>query len=259
MTGSPLSGSAFTLAGKTALITGGAAGIGLATARRFIEAGARVILLDRYPAAVGGAAADLGTSALAITADVTDAAQVDAAVDRAQQAFGGIDILVNSAGLSLREATLETDIDTWNRVVDVNMTALFIVSRAVARQMLAAGHGGAIINLASIMGLSGGSLYPNLSYHATKGAVVNMTRALAVEWGAQGIRVNAVAPTWVRTAFIGAMADDPDLMARIAATMPLGRIAEADEVALAILFLAGPGAAMITGHTLPVDGGFLAR
>ena len=249
----------FALTDRVALITGGANGIGLATARLFLDAGARVGLVDRDSAAATAAAEELGAGAIAIPADVTDALQVETAVAMGEDAFGRIDILVNSAGLSVRESTFDARIENWNRVVDVNMTALFLMSRAVALRMTAAGTGGAIVNLGSIMGLSGGGLYPNLSYHATKGAVVNMTRALAVEWGAQGIRVNAVAPTWVRTGFIGPLAEDPDLMARIAATMPLGRIAEPDEVATAILFLASPAASMITGHTLAVDGGFLAR
>jgi NAD(P)-dependent dehydrogenase (short-subunit alcohol dehydrogenase family) len=109
------------------------------------------------------------------------------------------------------------------------------------------------------MGLSGGGLYPNISYQATKGAVVNMTRAFAVEWAAGGIRVNAVAPTWVDTDFIAALKTQPELMARIRAVTPMGRVAQAQEVANAILFLASPAAAMVTGHVLAVDGGFLAQ
>ena len=120
-------------------------------------------------------------------------------------------------------------------------------------------RGGAIVNVASIMGLSGGGPYPNPAYKASKGALVNLTRALAVELGPQGIRVNAVAPTWVRTPFIGPLTEDREMLARIEALMPLGRIAESEEVADAILFLASPMAAMITGHTLPVDGGYLAQ
>ena len=109
------------------------------------------------------------------------------------------------------------------------------------------------------MGLSGGGLYPNVSYQATKGGIVNMTRALAVEWARWGIRVNAVAPTWVKTQFISALMAQPELMAQIADVTPLGRLAEPDEVAAAILFLASPAASMITGHILAVDGGFLAQ
>ncbi len=125
--------------------------------------------------------------------------------------------------------------------------------------MAAGGRAGSIVNTASIMGFSGGGLYPNISYQTTKGAVVNMTRALAVEWAPQGIRVNAVAPTYVRTPFIAPLLAQPELMARIEAMTPLRRIAGPDEVAHAIVFLASPAAAMITGHTLPVDGGFLAQ
>ena len=115
------------------------------------------------------------------------------------------------------------------------------------------------MNLASIMGLSGGGLYPNISYQATKGAVVNLTRALAVEWAPFGVRVNAVAPTWVRTDFIKPLTDNPELLARMNAMTPLGRIAEIDEVVGGIVYLASPAAAMVTGHTLAIDGGFLAQ
>ena len=139
------------------------------------------------------------------------------------------------------------------------MTGVFLCARAAARLMIANGRGGAIINVASIMGLSGGGLYPNISYQTTKGAVVNMTRALAVEWAPHGIRVNAVAPTYVRTDFIAPLLAQPELVKKIEAMTPLSRLAEPEEVADAILFLASPGAAMITGHTLPVDGGFLAQ
>ena len=118
---------------------------------------------------------------------------------------------------------------------------------------------GAIVNLASIMGFSGGGLYPNVSYQATKGGVVNMTRALAVEWAPSGIRVNAVAPTWVRTNLTALLLDQPGVLERIAALTPLKRLATPDEIAWAILYLASPAAAMVTGHTLAVDGGFLAQ
>jgi NAD(P)-dependent dehydrogenase (short-subunit alcohol dehydrogenase family) len=124
--------------------------------------------------------------------------------------------------------------------------------------MIAAG-GGAIVNVASIVGLSGGGLYPNISYQATKGAIVNMTRALAVEWAPQSIRVNAVAPTYVRTDLTAGILKDPELVARIEAMTPMRKLAEPRDIAAAIAFLASPAAAMITGHVLAVDGGFLAQ
>jgi 2-deoxy-D-gluconate 3-dehydrogenase len=141
----------------------------------------------------------------------------------------------------------------------VNVTGSFLCAREAARLMIGRAGGGAIVNVASIMGLSGGGLYPNISYQTSKGAVVNMTRALAVEWAPHGIRVNAVAPTYVRTPFIAPLLAQPDLVRRIEEMTPLRRLAEPADVASAILFLASPAAAMITGHTLPVDGGFLAQ
>jgi NAD(P)-dependent dehydrogenase (short-subunit alcohol dehydrogenase family) len=153
---------------------------------------------------------------------------------------------------------MELSLADWNNVVAVNMTGVFLGCRAAARHMLRHGTG-SIVNTASIMGLSGGGLYPNVSYQATKGGVVNMTRALAIEWARQGIRVNAVAPTWVKTQFIASLTTRPELMAEIARVTPLGRLAEPDEIAAAVLFLASPAASMITGHILAVDGGFLAQ
>ncbi|GHC40543.1 D-threitol dehydrogenase [Gemmobacter nanjingensis] len=247
----------FRLEGRAALITGGASGIGLATARLFHRAGARVAILDRDVAAVRAVCSAEGLT-LALAADVTRADEVEAAVAQAETALDGIDILVNSAGIALRMAATEMPQADWDRVVAVNQTGLFLVSRAVARGMLARGRPAAMVHLSSILAFSGGGLYPNLSYHATKGAVASMARAMANEW-APLIRVNAVAPTWVRTGFIGKLESDPALMQRMQAAMPLGRMAETEEVAAAILFLASDAVAMITGHNLPVDGGFLSR
>jgi NAD(P)-dependent dehydrogenase (short-subunit alcohol dehydrogenase family) len=135
---------------------------------------------------------------------------------------------------------------------------LFLCARTAARLMMA-GRGGSIVNMASVLGLSGSRFFPDISYQATKGAVVNMTRALALEWARAGIRVNAVAPTWVRTDFIKELLSRPDLVARMEAMTPLGRFAEPSDVVGAVLFLASPASAMVTGHTLPVDGGILAQ
>jgi NAD(P)-dependent dehydrogenase (short-subunit alcohol dehydrogenase family) len=247
--------SPFSLEGKVAVVTGAGSGIGKAAAEALAAAGATVIVADRNLAAARDVAGGLN-SAIAVEADVTQEQAIEAMFAAAP---ARVDILVNNAGLAIRRPSVDLSAEDWNKVVDVNMTAVFLCARAAARRMIADGEGGAIVNVASIMGLSGGGLYPNISYQTTKGAVVNMTRALAVEWAANGIRVNAVAPTWVRTPFIQPILEQPELVARIEAMTPMRRLAEPEEVASAILFLASPAAAMVTGHTLPVDGGFLAQ
>ncbi|MGH7106637.1 MAG: SDR family NAD(P)-dependent oxidoreductase [Acetobacteraceae bacterium] len=251
--------SSFRIDGMTALVTGGASGIGFATASLFAEAGARVFILDRDAGSAERAAAKIGGGTFARGLDVTDEGAITSVLAGIDAEANGIDILVNNAGAAIRRPAVEQTIEEWNFVLAVNMTGAFLMARTAARHMLARGRPGAIIATASIMGLSGGGLYPNISYQATKGALVNMTRALAVEWAKDGIRVNAVAPTYVRTPFIAPLLAEPELVAAIERMTPLGRMAEPEEVAAAILFLASPAAGMITGHTLPIDGGFLAQ
>lgn len=201
----------------------------------------------------------VGLDASAIGVDVADEASVEAMVGATMEAHGRPDILINNAGIAIRRPAIDLALTDWDKVVAVNMTGGFLCARAAARQMIGAGMGGAIVNVASIMGLSGGGLYPNVSYQATKGAIVNMTRALAVEWAPHGVRVNAVAPTYVRTKLIEPILKDPMLVARIEAMTPLRRLAEPRDIAAAIAFLVSPAAAMITGDVLAVDGGFLAQ
>ena len=248
----------FRLDGQVALITGGARGIGLATAKAFVAAGARVVLLDRDGDEAERVLGDLG-NAEAHGLDVTNETAVDGLIDTLAARIGRIDILVNSAGASIRKATTELSKAEWDTVIAVNQTAIFLCSRAAARHMLKNKRGGAIVNLASIMGVSGGGLYPNVSYQASKGAVVNMTRAMAIEWAKDGIRVNAVAPAWVRTGFIAPILAKPEVVSQIEAVTPMGRLVEPEEVAAAILYLASPAASMTTGHVLAVDGGYLAQ
>jgi 2-deoxy-D-gluconate 3-dehydrogenase len=249
----------FSLAGKVAVVTGGAGGIGRAIAAALSSAGANVVVADMTAPATN-VRRDPGTHAVQHRPlDVTREAAVDDLFAGIAEDFGGIDVLVNGAGVALRAPAVEHTVEAWNKVMAVNVTGSFLCSRAAARHMIAAGRGGAIVNIASIMGMSGGGLYPNVSYQTSKGAVVNMTRCLALEWAPHRIRVNAVAPTYVRTEFIRAIVEDPELVRRIEAMTPLGRLAEPDEVASATLFLASSSAAMITGHILPVDGGFLAQ
>jgi len=231
----------FQLKGKTAVVTGAARGIGEATAALLEKAGATVARID-VDARPG-----------IISADVSD----EAALEKAFRKIGAIDILVNNAGIAVRKTSLEISLAEWERVIAVNLTGLFLCSRIAARGMMQRG-GGAIVNLASIMGFSGG-LFPNPAYQASKGAVVNLTRALALEFAEHRIRVNAVAPTFVRTDLTTPLFGNPEVLKKVMHHTPLGVLPEVGDIAAAILFLAGPAARCITGVTLPVDSGYLAR
>jgi NAD(P)-dependent dehydrogenase (short-subunit alcohol dehydrogenase family) len=245
----------FLLDGQIAVVTGGGSGIGRAVALAFAAAGAQVVVVDAREAAASQVADEIGIYGQAITADVTDGEAIERSFASIARRYGHIDVLFNNAGINRRQPSLELALDDWNAVVAVNMTGMFICARAAVRHML---PGGRIVNTASMLGLSGG-WYPNIAYQATKGAVVNMTRSWAVEWAPLKIRVNAVAPGPVRTPFIAALTDQPDLVAKFEQLTPLRRLAEVDDVTGPVLFLASAASAMVTGHVLPVDGGMLAQ
>ena len=229
------------LKGKVAVVTGAKRGIGKATADLLASWGSTIARLDSEP----------GESIL--TCDVADAH----AVDEIFKQIGRVDILVNNAGIAIRKNAFDITPEEWDRVLDVNLRGMFLCSRAAARSMRERG-GGSIVNLASIMGLSGG-LYPNPAYQASKGAVVNLTRALALEFAPHNIRVNAVAPTFVRTELTTPVFSNPEVLKKVMEHTPLGVLPEVGDIAEAIGFLAGPRARCITGITLPVDSGYLAR
>lgn len=250
----------FGLHGKVAVVTGGGRGLGAATAETFARAGASVVVLDiaaEHARATSDRIRAGGGIASAMSCDVTDEAAIGKALAEVVAEHGGLDVLVNSAGRAVRKPATEISLKEWQSVIDLNLTALFVCSRVAARHMKARG-GGAIVNLASIMGLSGG-LFPNASYQASKGGVVNLTRALALEWAADNIRVNAVAPTFVQTDLTAPVFSNPEILEDVMAHTPLGRLPEPDDIAAAILFLASPAAHCVTGVVLPVDSGYLAR
>jgi len=231
----------FDVKGKVVVVTGAGKGIGKAVSDLFASRGSTVARLDLQ-------AGDRIT-----LVDVTD----ENAVNEAFQKIGKIDILVNNAGIAVRKNAFEITREEWDKVIAVNQTGLFLCSRAAARSMKQTG-GGAIVNLASIMGFSGG-LFPNPAYQASKGAVVNLTRALALEFAEHNIRVNAVAPTFVRTDLTTPIFSNPEVLKKVMQHTPLGRLPEVEDIAAAIFFLASPAARCITGVTLPVDSGYLAR
>ena len=254
------SNKAFRLDGEIAVVTGGATGLGRAMADVLAGQGAHVAILDLDGDGATTAATQIegaGGSAEAHELDVTDEAAVDRVIDDIAARHGHIDVIVNNAGTAKRLPATEMPREAWDQVMDLNSTGVFLTARAAARHMIDKGTKGRIVNIASIMGFSGG-IYPNVSYQASKGAVVNMTRALAVEWAPHGIRVNAVGPTFVRTKLAEPLFSNPEAYAAIQWFTPMGKEAEPADIAHAVLFLASHESKMITGHTLPVDGGFLA-
>lgn len=247
------------LTGVPALVTGGGAGIGRATAILLAGLGARVAVLDRDGEAAQATAqdiADCSGTAIALTADVRCESDVIAAAAAVEARLGVIRILVNNAGIGERRPMIDLPLNGWKDVIDINLTAVFHLTQIVTRRMIAAQVTGTIVNVASVAGLSG--VMNRSSYAASKHGVVGLTRTLALELAPHRIRVNAVAPGIVATNLTSALLSNQEAAARSAAAHPLGRVAEPREVADAIVFLASQRASFVTGSVLTVDGGFLA-
>jgi 2-deoxy-D-gluconate 3-dehydrogenase len=249
---------------RVALVTGGSGGLGSAIASALTADGAAVAVADlpSRKAGVESLVARLQTDgrarALGVLLDVRDRASVQAAVADTVASLGRLDIAVCNAGLNVRKASLEVTEDDWDSVVDVNLRGVFFTAQAAAQQMVRQGEGGSIVMIASIMGLVGTPFGNSAAYCASKGGVVNLTRALAVEWTRQHINVNAVAPTFAATPLTEAIFSDPAYLRAVVDRTPMGKLASPQSVADAVVFLSSARAAMITGVTLPVDGGWTA-
>ena len=251
--------SAFDLSGRKAIVTGGGRGIGLAIAEALAEAGADVGLVGRSGAVLEDAAFAIrkaGRSCATAVADVSDATASAAAIDMLADALGGLDILINNAGYEEVRPSLEVDEALWDRIVDINLKGAFFAAQAAARRMQAAGKGGAIVNLCSLTSYVG--IPTAAPYGSSKTGLLGMTRALATEWAPLGIRVNAIAPGYFHTAMTDVFYQDEGWQEAMLAKIPQRRFGRMEDIGGAVLFLASDASAYVTGHCIPIDGGYLA-
>ncbi len=249
----------FRLDRKTALVTGGGQGIGLACAEALAEAGARVVIADRDGGIAQAGCESLkakGLNTETVIMDVTDSGQVGQVADELVSQYGAVDILVNNAGIARSETPAETVTDEhWLNVIDVNLNGTFWCCRAFGKHMLAA-KSGSIVNIGSMSGFIVNKPQEQCFYNASKAAVHHLTKSLAAEWGARGVRVNAVAPTYIATPLNAFVKSNPQMYDAWIGGTPMGRMGEVDEIASVVLFLASQAASLMTGSIVLVDGGY---
>jgi NAD(P)-dependent dehydrogenase (short-subunit alcohol dehydrogenase family) len=249
----------FRLGGRTAVVTGAGQGIGLACAEALAEAGATVVITDRDPGAANKGQASLkakGHDAEIVIMDVTNSTRVSEVADQLVARYGKVDILINNAGIARSETPAETVTDEhWLNVIDVNLNGTFWCCRAFGKHMLDA-KSGAIVNVGSMSGFIVNKPQEQSYYNASKAAVHHLTKSLAAEWGARGVRVNAVAPTYLDTPLNAFVKSKPQMYDAWIGGTPMARLGEVDEVASVVLFLASDAASLMTGSVVLVDGGY---
>jgi NAD(P)-dependent dehydrogenase (short-subunit alcohol dehydrogenase family) len=251
----------FRLDGKTAIVTGGGRGLGQYMAEALADAGANIVLCSRTKEAleeVKSEIEDRGGKALALACDVTDPEDVEKVIAETEETFGAVDVLVNNSGATWGAPAEEMPLDKFDQVVRVNVRGTFLMSQAVGRRMIERGEGGRIVNISSVDGLIGGDpeYMQTIGYNSSKGAVISMTRDLATSWARYGINVNAIAPGWFPTKMSGALIEQFE--EKMLEDIPLHRFGNPEDIKGAIIFLASPAAAYVTGQTIVVDGGTTA-
>jgi len=249
--------SQFSLTGKKALVTGASKGIGASIAIAMAQAGADVVLVGRSQDSLSAtrvAIENLGRSTESLIADVESRAQISEAFKSIDQL--NVEIVVNNAGSISRAPAIDTSLEDWDRIIDTNLNSVFQISQLCAKSMLAKGHG-RIINIASLLSFQGGINVP--AYTASKHAVAGVTKALANEWGAKGVTVNAIAPGYISTDNTQALRNDVDRNTSILARIPIGRWGTPEDLAAVAVFLASPAASYINGEIITVDGGWMGR
>jgi 2-deoxy-D-gluconate 3-dehydrogenase len=249
----------FSISGKNALVTGSTRGLGAAIAIALAEAGANVAVHGKSGAgdATCSAIRNSGRKTLSLVGDVSDPKICSALIKQTTDAFGSLDILVNNAGMIRRAPAADYSMEDWDHLITANLSSVFRLSQLAGQQMLQQGHGGKIVNTASLLSFQGGILVP--AYAAAKGGVAQLTKALANEWAKSKINVNAIAPGYMATDNTEALRKDPDRSRQIMERIPAGRWGAAQDVAGAAVFLCSPASDYVHGHILLVDGGWMAR